>query len=63
LQRTDIFPIGDLALVKAIRMAKSPALSREDILAMSENWHPYRSLATLIFWHFYVRKKNIKILH
>lgn len=63
LQHTNIFPIGDLALVNAVRMITGEQLSKEEILAMAENWKPYRSIATMILWHYYIRKKNIKLLH
>lgn len=63
LQRTDIFPIGDIALLNAIRMVKDKALTKEEILKLSNKWKPYRSIATLIFWHYYIKKKNIKLLH
>jgi DNA-3-methyladenine glycosylase II len=63
LQRTDIFPIGDLALVNAIQMIKDKPLTKEEILELSNKWKPYRSIATMIFWHYYIKKKNIKLLH
>lgn len=63
LQRTDIFPLGDLALVNAIQMVKNEKLSKEMIGKMGEAWRPYRSIATMILWHFYLCKKNIKLLH
>lgn len=64
LRRMDVFPTGDLALVNAIKMVKHvPLISKEELLKMSEDWKPYRSLATMLFWHFYIKKKNIKILH
>jgi len=63
LQRTDVFPIGDLALVNAIKMIYEKPLVKEEIIAISEKWKPYRSIATMIFWHYYIRKKNIKLLH
>lgn len=63
LQRTDVFPIGDLALVNAIRMIKERLLTKEEILKLSNKWKPYRSIATMIFWHYYIKKKNIKLLH
>lgn len=63
LQRTDVFPIGDLALVNAIRMIKEKPLTKEEILKLSNKWKPYRSIATMMFWHYYIRKKNIKLLH
>ena len=64
LRRTDVFPIGDLALVNAVRMVKqNPELNKTDIIELSENWKPYRTIATMIFWHYYIKRKNIKILH
>ena len=64
LRRLDVFPIGDLALVNSIKMVKQkPALTKEDLLKMSNKWKPYRSMATMLFWHYYIKKKNIKILH
>lgn len=63
LQRTDIFPIGDLALVNAISMITGHPLTKDEILLAAENWKPYRSLATMILWHYYIKKKNIKLLH
>lgn len=64
LQRTDIFPVGDLALVNAIKMVKQlPSVTKEELLQLSEQWKPYRSIATMLFWHHYIKKKNIKLLH
>lgn len=63
LQRTDVFPLGDLALVNAVRMVNNEPLTREEIGAMGETWRPYRSIATMMLWHYYIKKKNIKILH
>jgi DNA-3-methyladenine glycosylase II len=48
LQREDVVLPGDLALRKAVRVAYQldhlPA--PEEVLAIAENWRPYRSLAT-----------------
>ena len=63
LQRTDIFPLGDLALVNALQMATGEKLSKEQMKAMATKWQPYRSVATMILWHFYIKRKKIKILH
>jgi DNA-3-methyladenine glycosylase II len=64
LRRTDIFPVGDLALLNAIKMVKGmDTLSKEEALEMAEPWKPYRSIATMLFWHYYIKKKNIRILH
>ena len=64
LKRIDVFPTGDLALVNAIKMIKEvPAITKEELIRMSLKWKPYRSLATLMFWHYYIKKKGIKFLH
>ncbi len=63
LQRTNILPIGDLALVTAVRMIKNKPLTKEEILKLSNKWKPYRSIATTILWHYYIKKRNIKLLH
>lgn len=63
LQRTDIFPIGDLALVNGMQMLSGEKLARETILQRAEAWRPNRSLATMMLWHYYIKKKNIKLLH
>ncbi len=63
LQRTNVFPTGDLAMMNALREIKKLPndTSKEKIITMSEKWHPYRSIATMLFWHYYIQKKGIKI--
>lgn len=63
LQRTDVFPIGDLALVNAFQMLLTEKQSKEELLQHAEAWRPYRSIATMMLWHYYIRKKNIRLLH
>ena len=65
LQRTDIFPLGDLALVNALKMVKGldGATTKEDLLQIGEPWKPHRSIATMLLWHYYIQKRGIKILH
>lgn len=62
LQRTDIFPIGDLAMVNALKEVKQlPASTpREAIVSLAENWRPYRSIAAMLLWHHYIKTRNIK---
>lgn len=58
LKRTDIFPIGDLAAVNALKRIKNlnKEASRDDLLKLSLNWQPYRSVATMLLWHYYLSK-------
>ncbi len=65
LHRADIFPVGDLAAVNALKKIKKldAAATREDVLATADLWQPYRTLATMLLWHFYLeerKKPNIK---
>jgi DNA-3-methyladenine glycosylase II len=52
LHRPDVWPIGDLAIVKALgrfhRLRKTPNAKRLDRLG--EVWRPYRSLAAWYLW-------------
>ncbi|WP_394667052.1 DNA-3-methyladenine glycosylase family protein [uncultured Chryseobacterium sp.] len=56
LQRTDVFPIGDLAAVNALKKIKRlpPKISREEIITISEEWKPLRTVATMLLWHYYL---------
>ena len=64
LRRTDVFPVGDLALVNSIKKVKHlQSTTKQELLDLSNKWKPYRSIATMLFWHYYIKKKNIKILH
>ncbi len=64
LQRMDIFPIGDLALVKSLKETKKlpSSIGREKMLAVAESWRPYRTIASMILWHSYIQKRGIKIV-
>jgi len=64
LQRLDLFPLGDLALINAMKMLMGlEKPTKEELLALAEPWKPYRTIATMILWHFYIKKKNNKLLH
>jgi len=57
LQKKDIFPFGDIAVVSTIRELYQVA-ELEEIRLLAENWRPYRSLAAYFFWHYYLSKRN-----
>jgi DNA-3-methyladenine glycosylase II len=56
LQRADIFPIGDLAAVNALKRVKRLPVdvSREEMQTIAEQWKPYRTLAAMLLWHYYL---------
>jgi len=63
LRRLDIFPLGDLALVNAMKEIKrlTVTTAKEELLKISEFWKPYRSIATMMLWHYYIKKRNLKL--
>jgi DNA-3-methyladenine glycosylase II len=63
LQRTDLFPLGDIALVNSLKHNKQlPAnISKEDMLTIAAPWKPYRTIAAMILWHEYIKRKNIQL--
>ncbi|MGQ0739256.1 MAG: DNA-3-methyladenine glycosylase family protein [Bacteroidota bacterium] len=63
LQRTDLFPLGDIALVNSLKEVKQlkKNISREKMLEIAELWRPYRTIAAMILWHSYIKKRNIKL--
>jgi DNA-3-methyladenine glycosylase II len=59
LLREDIFPTGDLALVKGLQELDGGVYdSKEKLLARAEPWRPYRSTATRMVWQSYLHKRN-----
>lgn len=65
LRRCDVFPVGDLALIKAMKLVKGlPAsTTKEVLLNVAKPWQPHRTFATLLLWHYYVQTRGIKLLH
>ena len=63
LQRTDLFPLGDIALVNSLKETKQlhPGITKEKMLKISEPWRPYRTIASMILWHAYIQKRGIKL--
>ena len=63
LCRTDLFPLGDVALVNSLKRVKKlkSETSKEKMLAIAEPWRPYRTIASMILWHDYLKRKGTKI--
>ena len=63
LQRTDLFPLGDIALINSLKEVKRlhPHITNEDMLKIAEPWRPYRTIASMILWHSYITKRGIKL--
>lgn len=57
LQKKDVFPIGDIAVQHTMReLFQTETLEEMELHAT--NWKPYRSLATYLLWHHYLKKRN-----
>jgi len=56
LQRADIFPVGDLAAVNALKRVKGLPVTttRDELIIIAEDWKPYRTIATMMLWHWYL---------
>lgn len=56
----DIFPVGDLALQKAVADAFSisPHPNPRALTDISAKWAPYRATAALLFWSFYAARRK-----
>jgi DNA-3-methyladenine glycosylase II len=63
LQRMDIFPAGDLAMMNTIKHLKQlpKQTTKEEIIAMAESWRPYRSVAAYMLWHYYIQSGGIRV--
>lgn len=61
LQRLDLFPLGDIALVNSLKETKQlrVGITKEEMLLIAEPWRPYRTIASMILWHSYIKKRNI----
>ena len=56
LQRADIFPLGDLAAVNALKRIKHlpKDTHRDALLPVIDRWKPHRTIATMLLWHYYL---------
>lgn len=63
LQRTDLFPLGDIALVNSLKEVKQlpKDITKAEMLKIAEPWRPYRTVAAMILWHAYIKKRGIKL--
>jgi DNA-3-methyladenine glycosylase II len=51
----DVFPAGDLALLKAVQhgLGLDARPSIKEMIAIAAPWSPYRSAAALLFWRYF----------
>ena len=63
MHRPDIFPAGDLAVINACKLVKQLPVqtTKEAIVDIAAAWKPYRSVAAMMLWHYYIKRRNIVI--
>jgi len=56
LRRTDVWPVGDLALARAAQQVKRLRRlpNSEQLTRMARAWAPWRAVAARILWHSYL---------
>lgn len=62
LQMPDIIPIGDIAVVHTIKELFD-IQDRQQMELYAAKWSPYRSMATFLLWHYYLKKRNRKVAY
>ena len=50
LLRPNVFSIGDIGLVKAVKILNPSLQTKEEVLAESERWSPYKTAASWYLW-------------
>lgn len=60
LHRKDVFPPGDIALMKSMKEVKGLPMDtpREDLMQIAEAWRPHRTVAAFMLWHSYLKKRK-----
>ena len=63
LRRTDLFPLGDIALVNSLKHIKQlpDDISKEDMLEIAAQWQPNRTIAAMILWHDYMQRRKVTV--
>jgi len=56
LHHPDIFPVGDLAVVNALRRLKNLPVTagKDELIKIADGWKPYRTIAAMLLWHYYL---------
>ena len=57
LQTPDVIPLGDVAIKNTIKELYD-IHTIEEMVQLANNWKPYRTLASYILWHYYLKKRN-----
>jgi len=62
LQSPDIIPLGDIAVINTIKELFN-IHDKQEIETYVAKWSPYRSAATFLLWHYYLNKRNRRVVY
>lgn len=62
LQEPDLLPLGDIAVVNTIKELLNIE-DKTDMEIHTVHWSPYRSYATFLLWHYYLKKRKRTIVY
>jgi DNA-3-methyladenine glycosylase II len=62
LQAPDIIPLGDIAVVNTIKELLD-IHDKQEMENYVAKWSPYKSMAAFLLWHYYLRKRNRKVVY
>jgi DNA-3-methyladenine glycosylase II len=57
IQSQDIIPLGDIA-IKNTLIELYNCQSEDEMITVSSNWKPFRTVASYIIWHYYLKKRG-----
>jgi DNA-3-methyladenine glycosylase II len=62
LQEPDLIPLGDIAVVNTIKELLD-IHDKVEMESLTSQWSPYRSYATYLLWHYYLKKRKRTITY
>jgi DNA-3-methyladenine glycosylase II len=62
LQEPDLIPLGDIAVINTIKELLN-IHDKQQMEIHTEQWSPYRSYATFLLWHYYLKKRKRTIVY
>lgn len=62
LQEPDLIPLGDIAVINTIKELLD-IHDKQEMENHAQQWSPYRSYATFLLWHYYLKKRNRTIVY
>lgn len=62
LQEPDLIPLGDIAVINTIKELLD-IQDKQEMEIYTQKWSPYRSYATFLLWHYYLKKRKRTIVY